>query len=223
MRIIPKTAKVKVEFFKNISLVDVIIGLIGIILEVLIFLTNLEGIAKFIFMVLMLCFFVWLYLPFDGQRFYMMFVNLTRYIFSVKKYSTDYQNANTNVDKFIPFKDIQDQYIVYDDYYAGVLQIDPREFRLLTGFRQDQIIDAHFGKIIRSINGTTRASIIKIDRKLLLDDYIAAEEEKQKQIEKLYEANSITREELSARTKIIQDRIQIYNRMSGENVIKKPL
>ena len=222
MRIIPKTAEVKVEFFKNISLVDVIIGLIGIILEVLIFLTNLEGIAKFIFMVLMLCFFVWLYLPFDGQRFYMMFVNLTRYIFSVKKYSTDYQNANTNVDKFIPFKDIQDQYIVYDDYYAGVLQIDPREFRLLTGFRQDQIIDAHFGKIIRSINGTTRASIVKIDRKLLLDDYIAAEEEKQKQIEKLYEAKSITREELSARTKIIQDRIQIYNRMSGENVIKKP-
>jgi hypothetical protein len=222
MRIIPKTAKVKVEFFKNISLVDVIIGLIGIILEVLIFLTNLEGIAKFIFMVLMLCFFIWLYLPFDGQRFYMMFVNLTRYIFSVKKYSTDYQNANTNVDKFIPFKDIQDQYIVYDDYYAGVLQIDPREFRLLTGFRQDQIIDAHFGKIIRSINGTTRASIVKIDRKLLLDDYIAAEEEKQKQIEKLYEAKSITREELSARTKIIQDRIQIYNRMSGENVIKKP-
>ena len=222
MRIIPKTAKVKVEFFKNISLVDVIIGLIGIILEVLIFLTNLEGIAKLISMVLLLCFFVWLYLPFDGQRFYMMFVNLTRYIFSVKKYSTDYQNANTNVDKFIPFKDIQDQYIVYDDYYAGVLQIDPREFRLLTGFRQDQIIDAHFGKIIRSINGTTRASIVKIDRKLLLDDYIAAEEEKQKQIEKLYEAKSITREELSARTKIIQDRIQIYNRMSGENVIKKP-
>ena len=48
---------------------------------------------------------------------------------------------------------------------------DPREFRLLTGFRQDQIIDAHFGKIIRSISGTTRATIIKIDRKLLLDDY----------------------------------------------------
>ena len=41
MRIIPKTAKVKVEFFKNVSLADVIIGLLGIILEVLLFLTNL--------------------------------------------------------------------------------------------------------------------------------------------------------------------------------------
>ncbi len=222
MRIIPKTAKVKVEFFKNISLVDVLIGLIGIILEVLLFLTNLGWIAKLIFMVLVFCFFAWLYLPFDGQRFYMMFVNLTRYIFSVKKYSTDYQNANSNVDKFIPFKDIQDKYILYQDYYAGVLQIDPPEFRLLTGFRQDQIIDAHFGKIIRSINGTTRASMVKIDRKLLLDDYISAEEEKQKQIEKLFETKNISQEELSARTKIIQDRIQIYKRMSGDNVIKKP-
>ena len=222
MRIIPKTAKVKVEFFKNISLVDVLIGLIGIILEVLLFLTNLGWIAKLILMVLVLCFFVWLYMPFDGQRFYMMFVNLTRYIFSVKKYSADYQNANSNVDKFIPFKDIEEKYIVYEDYYAGVLQIDPREFRLLTGFRQDQIIDAHFGKIIRSINGTTRASILKIDRKLLLDDYIAAEEEKQRQIEKLFDAKNISKEELSARTKIIQDRIQIYKRMSGDNVIKKP-
>ena len=222
MRIIPKTAKVKVEFFKNISIVDVIIGLIGIILEVLLFLTNISVIAKIFFMSLLFCVFAWLYLPFDGQRFYMMFVNLAKYVFSVKKYSVEYQNANTNVDQFIPFKGIEDHYIVYEDYYAGVLQIDPREFRLLTGFRQDQIIDAHFGKLIRSINGKTRASIIKIDRKLLLNDYIVAEEEKQKQIEKLFEAGNLTQEELSARTKIINDRMQIYNRMSGDNVITKP-
>ncbi len=222
MRIIPKTAKVKVEFFKNISLTDVLIGLIGIVLEVLLFLTNLSPIAKIILMLLLLCLFIWLYIPFDGQRFYMMFVNLTRYIFTAKKYSTNYQSANTNVDNFIPFKGIEDKYIVYDDYFAGVLQIDPREFRLLTGYRQDQIIDMNFGKIIRSINGKTRASIVKIDRKLMLDDYIKAEEEKQKQIEKLFELQNITQEELSARTKIIDERIQIYKRMSGDNVIMKP-
>ena len=86
MRIIPKTAKVKVEFFKNISLIDVIIGLIGIILEVLIFLTNLGGLAKSVLMILTLCFFIWLYLPFDGQRFYMMFVIYFTTISSVKSH-----------------------------------------------------------------------------------------------------------------------------------------
>ena len=59
MRIIPKTAKVKIEFFKNISLVDVIIGLIGIILEVLLFLTNLGWVAKLVLMSLLFCFFLW--------------------------------------------------------------------------------------------------------------------------------------------------------------------
>ena len=41
MRIIPKTAKVKVEFFKNISLADILIALFFLALEVLLFLTNL--------------------------------------------------------------------------------------------------------------------------------------------------------------------------------------
>ncbi len=173
MGIIPKTAKVKVQFFKNVSVADIIIGLIGLVLEVLLLLTNI-GFAKYILMAITLCFFIWLFMPFDGQRFYMMFVNLAKYLFSVKKYSAEYQSASANVDNFIPFKDIKDGFIEYEDYYAGVLQIDPREFRLLTGFRQDQIIDVNFGRLIRSISGKTKASLIKVDRKLLLDDYIKA-------------------------------------------------
>ena len=173
-------------------------------------------------MVIVLCLFIGLYLPFDGQRFYMMFVNIVKYVFSVKHITTENEGAVNNVKSYMPYKAIEKEFIVYEDYYAGVLQIDPREFRLLSGYSQNQIIDIHFGKIIRSISGTTRASIIKIDRKLLLDDYIKAEEEKQKQLEKLFQANNITQEELSARMRIIEDRIQIYNRMSGENVITKP-
>ena len=41
MRIIPKTAKVKIEFFKNISLADTFIGLAALALEVLVFSTNI--------------------------------------------------------------------------------------------------------------------------------------------------------------------------------------
>ena len=37
MRIIPKTAKVKIEFFRNVSIVDVIIAILGLGLELLIF------------------------------------------------------------------------------------------------------------------------------------------------------------------------------------------
>ena len=222
MRIIPKTAKVKIEFFKNISLADTFIALAALALEVLVFTTNLESITKAAIMILIFSITAWLYMPFDGQRFYMMFVNMTKYVFSVKHYSKEFTKANASIDNFIAFKDIQDGFIVYNEYYAGVLEIDPREFRLLSGYKQDQIIDVHFGKIIRSISGNTKASIVKIDRKMMLDKYIEAEREKENQLEALFEAGSIDEQEKFMREKIIAERIAIYQRMSGENVLRKP-
>ena len=222
MRIIPKTAKVKIEFFKNISLADTAIGLAALALEVLIFTTNIPSIAKYILMILLLAVAVWLFLPFDGQRFYMMFVNMVKYVFSVKHYSKDFTKANASIDNFIAFKDINDGFIVYNEYYAGVLEIDPREFRLLSEYKQDQIIDIHFGKLIRSISGNTKASIVKIDRKMMLDKYINAEREKELQLDKLFEAGSIDEQEKLIRQKIIAERIAIYQRMSGETVLRKP-
>ena len=222
MRIIPKTAKVKIEFFKNISIVDTIIGLIALALEVLVFTTNLHAIPKYTIMILLLALTVWLYMPFDGQRFYMLFVNMIKYVFSVKHYSKEFEKANASIDNFIAFKNIKDGFIEYNEYYAGVLEIDPREFRLLSGYKQDQIIDIHFGKLIRSISGNTKASIVKVDRKMLLDKYIDSEKEKEAQLEKLFEAGSIDEQEKFVRQKIIAERIAIYERMSGEKVLRKP-
>ena len=222
MRIIPKTAKVKIEFFKNISLADTIIGLFALALEVLVFSTNIPPIPKYAIMVTVLAISVWLYMPFDGQRFYMMFVNMAKYVVSVKHYSKDFTKANASIDNFIAFKDIKDGFIEFSEYYAGVLEIDPREFRLLSGYKQDQIIDVHFGKVIRSISGSTKASIVKIDRKMLLDKYIDSEHEKETQLQRLFEAGSIDEQEKFIREKIIAERIAIYERMSGENVLRKP-
>ena len=222
MRIIPKTAKVKIEFFKNISLADTFIGLGALALEVLIFTTNIPSIAKYSLMILLLAITIWLFMPFDGQRFYMMFVNMAKYVFSVKHYSKEFTKANASIDNFIAFKDIKDGFIEYNEYYAGVLEIDPREFRLLSGYKQDQIIDVHFGKIIRSISGNTKASIVKIDRKMLLNKYVEAEHEKEVQLEKLFEAGSIDEQEKFVRSKIIAERIAIYERMSGDTVLRKP-
>ncbi|MCQ2399877.1 MAG: hypothetical protein MJ072_05175, partial [Clostridia bacterium] len=221
MRIIPRTAKVQIQFFKNISLVDILIALVGVGLEILILMTNI-GIVRLFIMVVVLACFIWLYVPFDGQRFYMVFVNLTKYVFSMKRYSVDYTKATNNIEFFIPFKDIADGYIVYEDYYAGVLHIDPREFRLLSGFRQDQIIDQCFGKVIRAVAGKTRASIVKIDKRLSLEKYVALENEKLEILEKLMNAGSISPEEKLARDRIIHDRMDIYKNLSGEKSIMKP-
>jgi len=221
MRIIPKTAKVKVEFFKNFSLVDTLLVLVGLGLEILIFLTNI-GFWRFVVMAVVLCIFIGLFLNYDGQRFYMFFVNSVKYVFSIKRYSLEYEKASTNIEFFIPFKDIKNNSIIYQDYVAKVLQIDPREFRLLSEYRQDEIIDSYFGKVLRSISGHTKASLVKIDRKLTFKQYVQSEEEKKDELKKLFEAGSISQEELFARNRIIEDRIQVYNNLEETLTVKKP-
>ncbi|MCQ2413649.1 MAG: DUF87 domain-containing protein [Clostridia bacterium] len=221
MRVIPKTAKVKVQFFKNISVADTAIALIALILEVLIFTSNL-GAPRFILMALLLAIVVCLFLPFDNQRVYMMFVNFTRYIFSVKHFSHEYEKAQTNIDNFIPFKEIKGGFIHYADYLGGVLEISPREFWLLSEYRQNQMIDSNFGNVIRSINGKMRASLVKIDRKLDFRPYIKKEEEKRSALYVLFEKGELTKQELDAREKVIDDHIRTYRSLSEGKPVKKP-
>jgi len=222
MRLIPKTAKVKVEFFKKISLPDIFIALIGVVLEVLIFSTNLPVAERIVFMVVLLCPFIAMYVPIEGMKMYLFLTYVIRYLFSVKHYTMENKYSASNIETFIPFKRIEGKYIRYKDYSAGVLQVDPREFRLLSGFRQDQIIDNYFGKIIRSVSGKSRASLVKIDRKLVFGTYVKSEEDKRNELYKLFETGELTQEELRAREIVVDDRIRAYKAMSGENSIEKP-
>ena len=221
MRIIPKTAKVKIQFFRNISIVDVVIALFFLMLEVLLFLANF-GVAKYISMVIVLGCAIGLYLPYDGQRFYLVIVDCIRYLFSIKTYNIDIKDASSNISNIIPYRGIEDGMIKYDNYFAGVLEIDPREFRLLSGYKQDEIIDHQFGKVIRSISGKTKASLVKIDRKLSLKKFISIEESKIDKLKILFDSSEMTEKELFERTKIIRDRIDIYKGIDENSTILKP-
>ena len=221
MRIIPRTAKVKVQFFKNISVVDILIAFAFFGLILLLLLSNL-GIARFIMALVVLIIAVGVFLPFDGDRFYMFIVHSVKYIFTVKKYTRNNSKSQTNIENLMPFRDIKDNFIVYNNYYAGVLQIDPREFSLLSEYRQDQMIDENFGKIIREISNKTKASIVKIDRKLSFESYIKDEERKKDVLFKLFENSELSKKELDSRTAVINDRIRTYSTLTNETPIKKP-
>ena len=221
MRIIPRTAKVKVQFFKNISVVDILIAFAFLGLIILLLLSNL-GFARFIMALVVLVIAVGVFLPFDGDRFYMFIVHSVKYIFTVKKYTRNNAKSQTNIDNLMPFRDIKGNFIVYNNYYAGVLQIDPREFSLLSEYRQNQMIDENFGKIIREISNKTKASIVKIDRKLSFESYIKDEERKKDVLFNLFENSELSKKELDSRTAVINDRIRTYSTLTNETPIKKP-
>lgn len=221
MRIIPRTTKVKVQFFRNISILDIIIAFAFLGLIVLLLLSNL-GIARFILAAIVLIIAIALYIPFEGDRFYLFLVHSVRYVFAVKKYSKSAGKSQTNIDSFMPFKDIEDSFIVYKDYYAGVLQVDPREFSLLSEYRQDQMIDEYFGKIIREVANQTRASIVKIDRKLSFAAYVEDENRKKDALFHMFESGELTKKEFDSRVKIIDDRIRAYKTLTDDTPVKKP-
>ena len=221
MRIIAKTTKVKIQFFKNISILDIIIALVFLGLIVLLLLSNL-GLARFIIAAVVLVLAVALFLPFEGDRFYMFLVHSVKYIFTIKKYTKNNSKSQTNIDTFMPFKGIEDNFIIYNEYFAGVLRIDPREFSLLSEYRQDQMIDENFGRIIREIANKTRASLVKLDRKLNFESYIKDEERKKDELFQLFESGELSKKELDSRTKVINDRIRTYATLTNETPIKKP-
>ncbi|MBO4682625.1 MAG: ATP-binding protein [Bacilli bacterium] len=221
MRIIPRTTKIKVQFFRNISILDIIIAFAFLGLIVLLLLSNL-GVARFILAFVILVVAVMLFIPFEGDKFYVFIIQSVKYIFTVKKYSQNHSQSQTNIELFMPFKNIRDGFIEYNEYYAGVLQINPREFSLLSEYRQNQMIDENFGKIIREISNKTKASIVKIDRKLSFEAYAKDEERKKDELFRLFENNELSKKELDSRVKVINDRIRTYKTLTEDSPIKKP-
>lgn len=85
MRIIPRRTKVKVEFYRNVSLVDLIIGVIGIGIELLLLFANF-GRMQYVIMAVVLGVFVCLYLPVDGEKLYIQMGSWLVYSVSNKKF-----------------------------------------------------------------------------------------------------------------------------------------
>ncbi len=213
MRIIPRKTKVKVEFYRNISLADVLIALAGMGIELALLLTNL-GFLTTALMVIVFGVFVCLYLPVDGEKFYMVLVNLVRYLVSSKKFEKLSADPKTDMSRLVPFKGIKDGLIDYGTYYGGVIEIVPKEFRLLSMYKQDELIDKVFGSVIKSISGHTTASLVKLDRPILLDKYIDAELEKKPALDKTHSSGGMTYEEVIPRKTVIDNRSHILGDMN---------
>ncbi len=220
MRIIPKKTKVKVEFIRNFSLTDVLIAMVGMGLEILLFFTNF-GSLQLILMTFVLGVFICLYLPVDGEKMYVMLYNLMRYMASNKHYEKNASDPKLDISRISPVAGIRDGLIEYGDYYGGVLEIMPKEFRLLSLYKQDELIDKVFSSAIKSVTGNTRASIVKIDRPVLLDHYITQEKAKKPALDKTRESGGLSYEESIPRKNIIDDRTSILEELNQSGMVTR--
>ena len=143
-RIIPRRIKVKTEFFKGITLTDIIFAFIGVGVAIALFTAQFDyhiwvGIGWLIIAFTM-------FLPVaDGIRFYYTIGYLFRFFAQKKKYVKDAKKNTSDISQIIPFVGFyQDRFIDYKEYYAQVVEISPVEFGLLNEFKQkSQVIVAN--------------------------------------------------------------------------------
>ncbi len=220
MRIIPKKTKVKVEFYRNVSLADILIGLCGMAIETLLFFTNL-GYLQMALMTVVFGVFVCLYLPVDGEKLYIMLVNLVRYLASNKHFEKGAADPKRDISRISPVVGIHDGLIDYGESYGGVIEILPKEFRLLSLYKQDELIDKVFASVIKNVTGSTTASLVKIDRPVLLDQYITQEKAKKPALDKTQDSGGMTYEETITRKDIIDDRTDILEELNRNVMVKR--
>ncbi len=182
MKIIPKDTKVKNYIWKKFTILDAMIGAVLIFAVIGIFASSNK--YKFIIGIAVFIPGFCLFLPVNNRLLYKELIQAVKYLFYKKEY------MGKEVDRLIPFTGIdEDGYIVYPGYYGKVLKIGSKDFSLLDEFMQDGDIEA-FARAINSIDMSDVIDIVKIDKAIILDEYLeklknmieAEEDEKRKAV-----------------------------------------
>lgn len=206
------------EFFKGIELLDIVIAAAGVTLTLFILLSNLP--LRWLAALIIFIIFSASIIPLDDEKTYKSLYYAVKYAISYKEFvKRPEKKGQIPVAGVTPFTGISDQFIEYGSSYLGVVvEIPSIEFRFLTESRQNQLIDQVFGSILRTVNDTDSAAMVKLDRPVLYDGFIAGEEKKMEDLKAAYVRGLLTDQELTVRIGIIQDRISSWNCL----IAKKP-
>ena len=221
IRIIPRKTKVKSEFIKGVTGLDLILGLIFAAVAIILFLANFPlhvwfAIAWLIIAVSMFFKFA------DDTRFYTTLVFLLRYTAQKKRFRKDKEDPKKNdIKEIIAFEDIyQDKFINFGPYYGQVIEVQPMFFTLLTEYYQDNVIES-FANAIRRLNGDQSCSIVKVSRPMVLDNYIHNENHKYEVLYDMQYDGQITQDEIDSRSPIFEERVSFYEFMNRQAKVFK--
>ena len=141
----------------------------------------------------------------------------------MKEDVTDNSFQAAFMDQIIAFTGIKDGYIEYGGKYFGVaIEIDPVEFRFFSEHRRNNSIEGGVGRVLRSVHADFAANIVKIERPVIYDNYLAKEKEKLEEIRKSYESGVMSEAEFKSRVEIVQDRMEDLKGMCFKNKIITP-
>lgn len=221
MRIIPKNTKVKMTFYKSVTIPDVIIGFVGLVLIAIALSSNLA--FKALIAGGILTFFVPLYITINGDRLYLVIAYFFKHIVSRKTYKKAGRDENlpNDIEGVIPYGTIvADSIVSLKDFrLAGIVEVHPVDFRMLDEFNQNEMIEGGFARVLNSVAAGQEVDIIKVERPLILDNFISDEMARIVTVADSMEKGELTKAEYEARVDIIQDRMTTIDDLNSNELI----
>jgi len=223
MRYIPRKTKVKMEFFKGITLTDILVGAIGVGGAFFFAISNLP--YHWYFALAWICIIAMLFMPVDDElKLYGTIGLMIRFIAFKKKYNKDDIDKKTGklrMREIIPYEGIiKDKFLDYKDYFGMVMEIQPIEFGLLDDNKQEMVVKS-FANALRRLTPEQSASIIKTNKAIVFDDYVQCEDKKYDTLMELQYEGEMTEEEVQARADVFEARVSQIEYMNREEKIYK--
>lgn len=220
VRIIPRKTKVKFEFFRGVTGLDILLGAIFLAIAIILFTSNFPmaiwvGIAWVIIAVSLFFKFA------DDVRFYTTIIYLLKFAAQKKKFVKGSENKKGDIKEMLPYEGIvQDRYIDFGIYYGMVIEVQPMFFTLLTENFQDNVIES-FANALRRLNNNQTCSIVKIRKPMVLDHYIYNENKKYDTLYDMQYDGQITEKEIDARAPIFEERVSFFEYINRQAKIYK--
>jgi len=224
LRFIPRKTKVKTTLFKNFTILDCILILVGLAITIV-----LATVANFfdywLYNLYVALFFggLWVVLFLelgDGIRVYFSIVLAFKYL-AYYKYYAKKEKGKKNIKSIMPFDDLNtDRFLKFGEYFGMVIEIFPMSFGLLTEEKQDMTING-FASAIARLNLTQQMSIVKTKKPMVLDAMASYEDYRYNTLNDMADRGLYSDAELDSRSPVFEERLQAIRYMNDtEKIIK---
>ena len=213
MRLLPKATRVRMTFYRGITVPDVIVGLCSLALIAVTVSSNFP--FRWVLALGILFFTIPLYLSFSGERLYVELWHYLRYLFSKKRY----KGADTS--SLIPYREVKNN-IVYnkDGTLFGAIRIEPINFDILSEEKQNALIEGIFSRILDMASPDEEWFLLKADESLVLDDMLRLETKRMERLDDLCNQGLLTRKERDARIDVCQERLTKEDMLNSEDLTR---
>ncbi|NLZ45243.1 MAG: hypothetical protein GX896_00965, partial [Clostridiales bacterium] len=197
MRIIPKNTKIKLQFFKNITIPDVLLAIISLAFISLAVTSNLP--YKFTIAIVILMVVAPLYIPLGEIKLYQALGYGLKFLGARKKFSSK-KRGKKNIQAISSILKYEDDLIKHkEEGFTGVVQITPIEFNLLSEHKQNYMIDNVVSNILKGVGIYQEINFIKLEQPLIFDNYLKNEFSTMQELIQASESENLNEKEFRSR------------------------